>query len=382
MHVPSYRKHSSGQARVTINGKDHLLGKHGSAASKEAYGRLIAEFNAASSTHSFGKVPSSLKIEDVLLAYLRRAKTYYKGSDEYRNMKSAVSPLLNLYGSLPAYDFGAAEFKAVRASWLEAPPPKAKKDGTVRIPPARSRQYVNKQMNRTLRIVKWAVGEGLLPAPNYMAIKCVEPLRRGRCNPQESKRITCVDHKLVKATLPHLTKVVADMVRFQQLTGCRPGDLCGIKPGMVDHSSEIWTITLDEHKNAYRGKVRTIYVGPKAQAVLALYLLRDAKSYCFSPIESERQRRAARTAARVTPLNMGNRPGSNIARKPRKEPGEFWTTVTYGRAIKYACQRAKLANWAPNQLRHNAATQIRKQYGLDHNPVSDFITRPQHRAEH
>ncbi len=26
MRVPSYRRHSSGQARVTINGKDHLLG--------------------------------------------------------------------------------------------------------------------------------------------------------------------------------------------------------------------------------------------------------------------------------------------------------------------------------------------------------------------
>lgn len=47
MRVPSYRKHSSGQARDTINGRDHLLGKYGSRESKQKYGRLIAEYSAA-----------------------------------------------------------------------------------------------------------------------------------------------------------------------------------------------------------------------------------------------------------------------------------------------------------------------------------------------
>lgn len=120
-----------------------------------------------------------------------------------------------------------------------------------------------------------------------------------------------------------------------------------------------------EHKTAYRGKQRTIYVGPQAQAVLSLYLLRGADSYCFSPIESERQRRADRTAARTTKAGQGNEVGTNRTRKPRKTPGEAYTTHSYGRAIRYACARAKLPGWAPNQLRHNAATQIRKHYGLE-----------------
>jgi hypothetical protein len=38
MRLPSYRKHSSGQARVTIGGRDHMLGPYGSPESKEAYG--------------------------------------------------------------------------------------------------------------------------------------------------------------------------------------------------------------------------------------------------------------------------------------------------------------------------------------------------------
>ena len=36
--VPSYRLHKqSGQAVVTLNGRDHLLGQHGSSASKKKY---------------------------------------------------------------------------------------------------------------------------------------------------------------------------------------------------------------------------------------------------------------------------------------------------------------------------------------------------------
>jgi integrase len=230
---------------------------------------------------------------------------------------------------------------------------------------SRSRQYINKQMMRASRIVKWAVGEGMMPPEFHVAIKCVDPLKRGRCEVRESKRISCVPDDLVDATLPHLTQVQADMVRFQRLTGCRPGELCKIKPGMVDRSGEVWEIRLEDHKTTYRGKERTIYVGPQAQAILKPYLVRAVDAYCFSPIESEKQRRQMRHAARKTPRSCGNVPGSNVARTPRKQPGECWTTQSYARAIRYACERVKLQVWSPNQLRHSAATEIRRKFGLD-----------------
>jgi len=45
--VPSYRLHrQSGQAIVTLNSNDVLLGKHGTAASKADYGRIIADWIA------------------------------------------------------------------------------------------------------------------------------------------------------------------------------------------------------------------------------------------------------------------------------------------------------------------------------------------------
>jgi hypothetical protein len=43
--LPKYRKHkASGQAVVTICGRDHYLGPHGTKASKVEYDRLIVEF--------------------------------------------------------------------------------------------------------------------------------------------------------------------------------------------------------------------------------------------------------------------------------------------------------------------------------------------------
>lgn len=52
--VPKYRKHSSGNARVTINDRVHYLGKYGTQASKREYDRLIAEFVASGRSASFG----------------------------------------------------------------------------------------------------------------------------------------------------------------------------------------------------------------------------------------------------------------------------------------------------------------------------------------
>ncbi|WP_428305029.1 hypothetical protein [Lacipirellula sp.] len=40
--LPKYRKHkASGQAVVTLNGRDHYLGPHGTSASKAFYDRLL-----------------------------------------------------------------------------------------------------------------------------------------------------------------------------------------------------------------------------------------------------------------------------------------------------------------------------------------------------
>jgi hypothetical protein len=49
--IPNYRKHkATGQAVVTVAGRDIYLGKHNSAASRQEYNRIIAEWIAHSGT--------------------------------------------------------------------------------------------------------------------------------------------------------------------------------------------------------------------------------------------------------------------------------------------------------------------------------------------
>ena len=42
-----------------------------------------------------------------------------------------------------------------------------------------------------------------------------------------------------------------------------------------------------------------------------------------------------------------------------------YDAASYRQAIKRACKVAKVLPWAPNRLRHTAATRIRKRYGIE-----------------
>lgn len=385
---PGYCLHKpTGQAYVRFNGKLYYLGEYGTDESKRKYEQLKAEWLVNRHSAKYSPQLIGPTVADVCLAFLDHAECYYpKEGDEYDSYRYAMVPLSELYAKLPARDFGVVEFRTVREWLLNTPIDRtkvrqsstksartkpAKQDdkkpkATAKAPEYRSRQYINKQMKRLIRIFRWAAGEGMIPPTVADTLRCVDPLKRGRTQAREAEPVKPVSPTLVESTLRHLTPVLRDMVRFQQYTGCRPGEVCKITPAMVDRSGDVWEIKLTEHKTAHRGKERTIYVGPQAQAVLMPYLLRPADAFCFSPQESERQRLQAKHEARVTPLSYGNRPGTNkLARKPRQAPGVFYTTSSYTKAIKYACQRAKLEHWHPNQLRHLAATEIRRQFGIE-----------------
>ena len=103
--VPSYRLHRpTGLAVVTIGGRDHYLGKHGTPESRAEYDRLIAEWLATGRRPTVAE-PSSvadLSINEMLVAYVRQADSYYvkngKPTTEPVNIRLALRPLRQLYG--------------------------------------------------------------------------------------------------------------------------------------------------------------------------------------------------------------------------------------------------------------------------------------------
>ena len=52
-------------------------------------------------------------------------------------------------------------------------------------------------------------------------------------------------------------------------------------------------------------------------------------------------------------------------RSPKRQPGDCYTKDSYARAIARGCQMAGVPHWHPHQLRHSAAANIRKQFGLE-----------------
>ena len=384
--LPSYRCHkSTGQAVVTINGRDIYLGKWNSAASKSEYDRLIAEFLANGRQLRSESDPA---VVEILNAYRKFAEQYYRKNGEvtreYGCIKEALKIVRELYGRKLANDFGPLALKAVRPRMVD--------NGW-------SRGYINKSIGRIRRCFKWAVENELVRRDMYHGLMAVSGLRKGRSEAREPDPVMPVDDVIVQATLPHLTCVVADMVRFQRITGCRPQDVCNLRPCDVDISGEVWLYRPATHKTEHHGRERVIPIGPKGQDILRPYLLREKETHCFNPMDSEKKRREELHASRSTPPSYGNRPGTNCKRKPKRSAGEQYTADSYRRAIHRACdfafpapeplcrrddeslgqwldrltvkQKADLEKWqsehrwSPNRLRHSAGTEIRKRFGLE-----------------
>lgn len=162
-----------------------------------------------------------------------------------------------------------------------------------------TRVGVNERIGGIRRIFKWGVAQELVPADVYQALMCVSGLRKGRTPAPETTPIGPVDEAVVDATLPALSAIVADMVQFQRLTGARPGEVCILRPCDIDRSDDsVWVYTPASHKTEHHGRGRAIYVGPKAQTLLAalrclrLALPRECSGVSSLPPLPNTQRRA------------------------------------------------------------------------------------------
>ncbi|MHB1035365.1 MAG: tyrosine-type recombinase/integrase [Pirellulales bacterium] len=362
--IPKYRLHRpSGQAVVTLGGRDFYLGRHKSKESKVEYARRLAEWNANQGASApSGNQPSDFTIAELLAAFTRWAKTYYvqdgQNTDEVACLKSALRFVKQLYAQSPAASFGPLALKAVRQSMVDA---------------GWARGHVNHQITRVRRVFRWGVENQLVEPSVLQGLQAVAPLKAGRCQAPESKPVRPVPEAWVNATVPFLTPTVAGMVRVQLLAGMRPGEVCLMRGADINMTGRIWEYVPRRHKNQWRGHVRRVFLGPEAQAIVKEFLQVDLEAFLLSPAKSLEERNTQWRATRKTkvqPSQMNRR-----KRRPVKQAGERYDTASYRRAIHYAIQRANkereeagqqaIPNWHPNQLRHTAATRLRREFTLD-----------------
>ena len=369
--APKYAHHkASGQAVVRINGKLVYLGPFGSKESKDRYKQAVTNWaddqdrqTAAVAVVAKSEPESSTTLVELIAEYVEHADAYYRKNGEPTSTVAVLKPVLRLLREM----FGGMRVRDIRPAHLKAYQQRM-------VARNASRGYVNRACGYIKTMFRWAVENDLCPATVWQGLLAVRGLAKGRSKAREPKPVLPVADEVVDATLPYLPPVVQDMVAFQRHTGARPGEVCAIRPCDVDRSGDVWLYRPESHKTEHHDRSRIIAIGPQAQAVLLPYLLREATAFCFSPRESEVQRREALRESRVTPMTP-----SQQARRPKSRPRrcakDRYTKDSYRRAVARAVElvneaRKKagadpLPHWHPNQLRHSMGTEVRRQYGLE-----------------
>lgn len=318
------------------------------------------------------RIETSLSIARLIDQYDKFADGYYRHADgtctgETTTIRKAMCILRSECGRMKADEFGPLRLKAVRE---------------VMIAKGWCRKTVNGQVGRIKRMFKWAAENELVPPHLYHGLHAVQGLKLGRTSARENPPVKPAPEEVVAGVLPHVSDQVAAMIRIQLLTGMRPGEVCIMRTADVDRSGTIWVYRPTRHKTEHHAHERLIYLGPQARLVLTPFLRDDRPDdYLFSAAEAEREWRRPKHGRRKTPLSCGNAPGSNRRRRPKVKPGHVYRRDSYTRAISRACEAAfpapdgltpeqerawrKAHHWHPHQLRHNAATRLRREYGID-----------------
>jgi integrase len=190
----------------------------------------------------------------------------------------------------------------------------------------------------------------------------------------------------------------------------RSGETVMMRGCDLDMSGKVWIYRPQWHKTEHHGHTREIRIGPKAQEIVRPFLKPDLQAHLFSPADAEAERRAKLHEARKTPMSCGNGLGTNCVRNAKRRPKARYTVNGYRLAIARGCDAAfpppaELARqkvqggrgekdrrweskaewrqrlgaekwaellkwreehrWHPHQLRHNAGTKLRRDYGIE-----------------
>jgi integrase len=295
----------SGQDRIVWRGKTIYLGRSGSAESDAAYRRVV---KSIMDTGEPVVEPSSVTcrfLADRFLVHVR--ETFPADSREPMAYDRAMMLLVDALGDAPASSVTPAKFASMRDAWARA---------------GKSVRTVNKHHNQILAAFRWGVTVELVDASVWHALQAVPRLKPRRSAARDPRIIGPVAWSSVEAVRPHVRPQVWAMILTQWHTGMRSGELLAMTPAQVSE----WVYRPAHHKNAWRGHVREIPIGPKCREVLSEWI--DGKG-------------------------------------PDDKIFGGYSPQSYGRAIMRACKAAGVPHWHPHQLRHAFATRVRESHGLD-----------------
>lgn len=254
--------------------------------------------------------------------YMEYCRNYYAGPDGITTggvfkPQSAMKRLVTKFGRLPIRKFTPLKMREFQQHCVKAD---------------LARSTINAYCREVRAFFKWAASEQRIPLEIYQAACTVNNLQRGRSGAREPEPIKPVSLQDVFRLRSFIRPVYFKLCRLQLLTAARPSELLNVRPRDIDRSGEVWTLKLNEHKSAYKGKERLIAFGPQAQDILREMMKGLPRNRYIFSIKGGR-----------APLSL-----------------DTWRV-----AIHRACAEAGVPRWCPNQLRHRAATELRKEFGLE-----------------
>lgn len=346
--IPSYRKHkATGLAVVTLSGKDIYLGPFGTRASRSKYDIEIAGWLARGRTLIS---EGGTTISELVSAYSCHAGDYYvkhgKPTSQAELVRVVAEKVAEHHGDELVAAFTASKLLGLRHLWIAS---------------GLARSTINNYAGIIKGLFRWGVANDLVPSSVLAGLNAVVGLEAGRSKAREPEPVGPVPDELVDKTLPFLPEVYRDKVKVQQLTGMRPNEVCGMTPGEVDRSGDIWIYRPSWHKTEHHGKGRAILIGPKAQLFMSGRMDGEPDSLVFPTMkryEGRPRSSPPRLAATYRDVVL------NACRRIPHEALDDATATTPEQAAELEAFRES-NRWTPNQLRHSAATRMRREAGIE-----------------
>ena len=194
------------------------------------------------------------------------------------------------------------------------------------------------------RIFAEAVAREQVP-PERLVMNALKKLTE---NARDSVERDPVDLETVENTCAVLPPVVADLLRFILLTGCRPSEATSATPAMIDTTVTLRVLRPEKHKTKKKGHDRIIQIGPKARAIVTRWQSsKQSDELIFSRDELDR----ATTSNMITLQTLSDR--------------QEFSRDDFKRYLKRAIAKQGVPHWSPYQLRHAGLTAIREVGGRD-----------------
>ena len=210
-----------------------------------------------------------------------------------------------------------------------------------------TKKYCREVAAEIRRIFAEAVAREQVPPERLVALNALKKLPTE--NARDSVERDPVGIEIVEDTCAVLPPVVADLLRFILLTGCRPSEATSATPAVIDTTVTPWVLRPKTHKTKKKGHDRIIQIGPQARAIITRWQSgKQSDELIFSRDDLER----------ATTSNM-------ITLHRLKSDRQEFSRDDFKRYLKRAIAKQGVPHWSPYQLRHTGLTAIREIGGRD-----------------